>query len=154
MNHWMRTLLVGCCCASVSACGVPSGVATAASASQSVSLPQPAPVWDEDFAARTELEEVQCAGRTILLPQGIRLPDDTRIVSATEASVVMADDDPTSLRRGVAASAAAAGYRLHHERGEVTVWVGHGMAVRLQARIGAQVLAWGPEEMVEAFSRP
>lgn len=151
MSRW-AVVVVGCSCALLSACAAPTQGVAEVRASPRASLPRPAPAWNEDFAAHTELEEVRCSGTTLLLPVGLRLPEHARISAATEASVVMADDDPRPLRKAIAASAAAAGYHVRQQRGDVTVWVGKGMAIRLQARINAQVLAWGPEKMADTFA--
>lgn len=117
-----------------------------------MALPKPALPWDEAFAAGIEVERVQVGSASVLVPKGIQLPEDATIAAATEATIVFADDDPEPIARAVERSCEGEGYVEYAKSGKVTVWVGHGMAVRLEANHGAQVLAWGPESMKDSFT--
>lgn len=139
-----RSALVAGCCLAVTACGQPSAVPQS-TPQPGVSLPKPGLVWDEDFAAHTNVESVTVAGQSILLPEGFRVPDDARPVSSTEATVAFDAPDPSALRASMQASAERAGYESLDRTSTVDVWVGHGMAVRLETHRGAQLLAWAPQ---------
>lgn len=155
MKRLVSTVAAGCCCAVLTACGAPAAEVPASDVRPSrmkVALPQPKRAWDEDFAAATTLERLTVDGHILLVPKGIRLPRDTDVTAATEATIVMADARAGRVAEVVARSARLAGYEEFAKQGDVTVWVGHGMAVRLEALPGAQVLAWGPESMKDAFS--
>lgn len=145
---------MGCCCAVLVACGAPADAVApkATSSARQVTLPKPDLPWDEDFAANVTLERATAGDRSVLVPKGIRLPEAAAVTAATEATVVFADDDPTALLASVEESCLDEGYVEYAKYDAVTVWVGHGMAVRLEAREGAQVLAWGPEPMKDAFA--
>lgn len=115
-----------------------------------VDLPRFTEPWDEDFAAHITLERLTLDGGTILAPKGLELPADTHVVATTEATITCGDD-PTRVRESVQDSLAAAGYEVVFDDGEVLAWLGHGMAIRLEARDGAQQLAWAPEDMLSGL---
>lgn len=116
-----------------------------------IALPKPDLPWDEDFAASITLERIAVGEHSLLVPKGLQLPDDAVISAATEATVVFADDDPDAISRAIEESCLHGGYDEYAKYDGVTVWVGHGMALRLEIRSGAQVLAWAPEHMKDDF---
>ncbi|WP_296137195.1 hypothetical protein [uncultured Tessaracoccus sp.] len=152
MTRLVGPLVVGCCLL-LSACSGAPATPAPSSTSTPALPPQPSLPWDEDFASGTELERVEVSGREVWLPEGVRVPADAQVSASTEATLVTQEDDPSRVAQRVARSCAAAGYATHAHHGDVTVWVGHGMAVRLEARAGVQVLAWGPEDLTDAFSK-
>lgn len=153
----MARVLVGVaagCCLALAACGSPAerDLPSPTPTVPHVALPKPKLPWNEDFAAHIELERVNVGGESLLLPKGIRLPEDATVAAATEATVVLAEPDPAAVVRAVESSARRSGYVEYAAYDDVTVWLGHGMVVRLEARRGAQVLAWAPESMKDAFA--
>lgn len=152
MVRLVRPIFAGCCCAALVACGAPSATVSSAPSHPQASLPHPSRAWNEDFASEIELDTITVGSQSVLVPEGVRVPADARITTSTEAMLVMADDDPAAVRSVVEKSAADAGYERYAHAGKVTVWVGRGMAVRFEADEGVQVLAWGPEEMKDAFA--
>lgn len=152
MVRLVRPIFAGCCCAALVACGAPSATVSSAPAHPQASLPHPSRAWNEDFASEIELDTITVGSQSVLVPEGVRVPADARITTSTEAMLVMADDDPAAVRSAVEKSAADAGYERYAHAGKVTVWVGRGMAVRFEANEGVQVLAWGPDEMKDAFA--
>lgn len=149
----LRAVAAVGCCAALTACGTPAPSAVPSHTPDRVSLPRPELPWDEDFAAHTELDRITVGDTSVLLPTGIRLPDDARVASHTEATVVLAEARPDAVVGAVTSSAVDAGYEVASADGAVQVWVGHGMAVRLEAHRGAQVLAWAPEDRAGSFAR-
>lgn len=152
MVRLVRPIFAGCCCAALVACGAPSATVSSAPSHPQASLPHPSRAWNEDFASEIELDTTTVGNQSVLVPEGVRVPADARITTSTEAMLVMADDDPAAVRSAVEKSAADAGYERYTHAGKVTVWVGRGMAVRFEADEGVQVLAWGPDEMKDAFA--
>ena len=152
MVRLVRPIFAGCCCAALVACGAPRATVSSAPSHPQASLPHPSRAWNEDFASEIELDTTTVGNQSVLVPEGVRVPADARITTSTEAMLVMADDDPAAVRSAVEKSAADAGYERYTHAGKVTVWVGRGMAVRFEADEGVQVLAWGPDEMKDAFA--
>lgn len=152
MSRWFGTLVAGCCCATLMACAAPAEPPTPSRAHPRVSLPRPAAPWDDEFAAGTELERVTVGDNDVLLPEGVRLPQRSAVVSATEVTVLLADAEPDGVIAAVKDSCDAAGYEEYAAFDDVIVWVGKGMAVRLEARDGVQLLAWAPESEKDAFA--
>lgn len=152
MVRLVRPIFVWCCCAALVACGAPSATVSSAPSHPQASLPHPSRAWNEDFASEIDLDTITVGSQSVLVPAGVRVPADARITTSTEAMLVMADDDPAAVRSAVEISAADAGYERYAHAGKVTVWVGRGMAVRFEADEGVQVLAWGPDEMKDAFA--
>ena len=154
MSRVLAGVAAGCCLAALAACGSPAdGHSPSPTATiPQVALPKPKLPWNEDFAAHVELERVSVGDESLLLPKGIRLPEDATVAAATEATVVLAEPDPATVVRRVESSARRSGYVEYAAYDDVTVWLGHGMVVRLEARPGAQVLAWAPESMKDAFA--
>lgn len=152
MVRLVRPIFAGCCCAALVACGAPSATVSSAPSHPQASLPHPSRAWNEDFASEIELDTITVGSQSVLVPEGVRVPTDARITTSTEAMLVIADDDPAAVRSAVEKSAADAGYERYAHAGKVTVWVGRGMAVRFEATEGVQVLAWGPDEMKDAFA--
>ncbi len=152
MVRLVRPIFAGCCCAALVACGAPSATVSSAPSHPQASLPHPSRAWNEDFASEVELDTITVGSQSVLVPEGIRVPADARVTASTEAMLVIADDDPAAVRSAVEISADEAGYERYAHAGKVTVWVGRGMAVRFEADEGVQVLAWGPDEMKDAFA--
>ena len=152
MVRLVRPIFAGCCCAALVACGAPSATVSSAPSHPQASLPHPSRAWNEDFASEVELDTITVGSQSVLVPEGIRVPADARVTASTEAMLVIADDDPAAVRSAVEISADEAGYERYAHAGKGTVWVGRGMAVRFEADEGVQVLAWGPDEMKDAFA--
>lgn len=152
MMRLVRPIFAGCCCAALVACGAPTATVSSAPSHPQASLPHPSRAWNEDFASEIELDTITVGTQSVLVPEGVRVPADARVTASTEAMLVMTDDDPAAVRSAVERSAAEAGYERYAHSGKVTVWVGRGMAVRLEADAGVQVLAWGPDDMKDAFA--
>lgn len=133
------------------ACSSPADVPEPQSSDPQVRLPRPALAWNEEFAANTTLERITVGERPLLVPQGLRLPEDAHVTAVTEATLVLADDDPSSLVHAVERSCDENGYEAYASGENFKVWLGNGMVIRLETSPGAQVLAWAPEAMKDSF---
>ncbi|MDO5734855.1 MAG: hypothetical protein Q4P15_00105 [Propionibacteriaceae bacterium] len=88
----------------------------------------------------------------ILIPSGIRVPEDALVTEALPASIMMADPDPTAVTDMVNKSAEEAGYEVYAEVPGGKVFVGNGNAVLFTAAPNAQMITWGPEEMKDLLA--
>lgn len=112
--------------------------------------PSPVPVFSSEGVVT---EWIEVGDLWLQVPEGIRLPDDILIASATEAAVTIAEADPGLILDAVTASAETSGYEVVADpRAGCRLWVGHGNAVLLDATEGAQILSWGPESMKDVLS--
>lgn len=152
MARLLGVLLAGCCCAALAACATTSAPATPAERHPEASLPRPARAWNEDFASGIKLETITVDGDDVLVPEGVRIPIDTQVSASTEAMLVMADDDPAAIQDSITRSCAKTAYKPYAKSDTVTVWVGNGMAVRLETTKNVQILAWGPEALKDEFT--
>lgn len=145
-------LAMGCCCAALVACGGTPEAPVFAPTPQpsSFDLPRFRESWDEEFAAHITVERVTIDGSPVLVPKGLKLPSDVHVVAATEATLLLADD-PSHVLDAVSASLRDAGYEPVAESDDVRAWAGHGMAVRLEVRDDAQLVAWAPESMLSGL---
>lgn len=152
MGRGLSLIAVGCACAALAACGSPRAAVSTAPSNSTASLPHPSRAWNEDFASAVELESITVSNQSVLVPEGIRVPQDSRISVSSEAMLVLYDDDAAAVRRAVEQSCAAARYKHYSSAKNVSVWVGRGMAVRLETDADVQMLAWGPEAMKDEFA--
>ncbi len=113
--------------------------------------PSPTP----DFVREgVSVEWTTVGTQKVLVPTGIRLPDDLDITGATEAAVMFAEEDPQVVLDAITDSAEEAGYTVAADpRKGCRLWIGHGNAVLLDAADGAQILSWGPESMKDALAK-
>lgn len=150
MGRGLSLIVVGSACAALVACGSPHVAVSADPTHSNASLPHPSRAWDEDFASAIELDSITVRNQSVLVPEGIRVPVDSRISVSSEAMLVLYDD-PAAVRSAVEQSCAAAHYKLYSSVKNVSVWVGRGMAIRLETDADVQLLAWGPEAMKDDF---
>ncbi|MGO1385278.1 MAG: hypothetical protein ACTHWA_04065 [Arachnia sp.] len=88
----------------------------------------------------------------ITIPSGLRIPENTLVTDAQEASIMMAEEDPAAVVAMVESSAAEAGYEVYAEGASGTVYVGNGNAVLFTADSMVQLLTWGPEAMKDVLA--
>ena len=144
-------VLTAGCCVALMACSPAVDAPTTEESTPQVRLPRPGLAWNEDFASNTTLERINVGDDSLLVPLGIRLPDDATVTAITEVSLVLADDDPDGLAASVEMSCLGSGYTEIASGEDYKVWLGNGMVVRFEAGPGAQVLAWAPEAMLDSF---
>lgn len=107
----------------------------------------------EGFEGDISVESIKVGPMDVIVPTGIRLPDDSLVTSSEQASLMIIDDDPQPVIDAVLTSADDAGYEVYAELGPgLVVLVGHGNAVLLDAIPNAQVLTWGPEVMKDVLA--
>ncbi|HMR50123.1 MAG TPA: hypothetical protein PKE40_12770 [Arachnia sp.] len=153
MTRWSPLVLLGAAvCALTGGCapGGADDVLAQASSGTFAVAPSPAAEFSPEGVATAWIE---AGGQLFQVPEGIRLPPDVLIASATEATVMIAEADPQRVIDVVSESAKEAGYVLVAEPHEgCRLWVGHGNAVLLDATAGAQILSWGPESMRDVLA--
>lgn len=88
----------------------------------------------------------------ITIPSGLKIPENTLVTDAQEASIMMAEEDPAAVIAMVESSAAEAGYEVYAEVPGGKVFVGNGNAVSFTAGPQFQILTWGPEAMKDILA--
>lgn len=113
-----------------------------------------APGTEEGFEGEISTESIKVGPMDVIVPTGIRLPEDSVVTQSEELSVMMIDEDPQPVIDAVLSSAEEAGYEVYAELSPGSfVLVGHGNAVLVQAIPNAQMLTWGPEVMKDALAQ-
>ncbi|RMB61651.1 hypothetical protein [Tessaracoccus antarcticus] len=106
----------------------------------------------QQFEGTTSEETITANQMEIVIPTGLRIPEDTLVTKAEPNSIMMADEDPTAVTEMVMASAAEAGYEVYGEIPGGSVLVGHGNAVMFTAFPQVQQITWGPEVMKDVLA--
>ena len=108
----------------------------------------------QTFDGEVATDTVKVGPQDVLVPKGIKLPEDSVVSQGTETTVMLIDEDPQAVIDAVTSSAAEAGYEVYAQVDEATtVWVGNGNAVSLFAVPQAQMLTWGPESMKDVLTQ-
>ena len=74
-------VLTAGCCVALMACSPAVDAPTTEESTPQVRLPRPGLAWNEDFASNTTLERINVGDDSLLVPLGIRLPDDATVTA-------------------------------------------------------------------------